>query len=128
MINAQIQLMNFEIYKISYFKAIAFSGIMDESLTPQLRELCLKMLKDEKKEFILDLSRVIKISKKVLALFSDVAKKLRLLDGHLLIMNMNVHVFETMREALNLDPNLKFFANELEATKFIEGNRPCYCF
>ena len=125
---AQINLMNIETYKISYFTAIAFSGILDESLLPELRELCLRMMRSDDRDFILDMSAVIKVSRKVLDLFTDVAKKLNLLEGKLLIMNMNPHVFEKMKSVMQINQDLRFFANELEATRFIEGSREYYCF
>ena len=128
MTTAQINLMNIETYNISYFKAVALSGILDESVLPQLRELCLNMLRADGKDFILDMSGVIKVSRKVLDLFSDVAKKLVILEGRLLIMNMNPHVFDKMRSVLELDRNLDYFANEMEATRYIEGTRQYYCF
>ena len=128
MINAQINLMAIETYKISYFTAIALTGILDESVLPRLRELSLDMIRADEKDFILDMSGVIKISRKVLDLFKDVAKKLGLLEGKLLIMNMNPSIFEKTRSVMELDPNLSYFANDIDAARFIEGNREYYCF
>jgi len=125
---AQINLMNIESYNLSYFKAIALSGIVDDSQLPQLRQLCLNMLRAEEKSFIMDMSRVIKVSRKVLELFSDVAKKLNLLNGKLLIMNMNPQIFQKIKTGMNIDPNLGYFANEMEASRYIESSREYYCF
>ncbi len=128
MISAQINLMNIETYNISYFRAIALSGIVDESQISKLRELCLDMLRAEEKNFILDMSHVVKVSTKIMELFSDVAKKLNLLEGKLLIMNMNPQVFDKIKSVVNLDPSLGYFANEIEASQYIEGCREYYCF
>lgn len=125
---SQINLLNIESYNLSYFKTYALSGIIDESLLPRLRELCLAMLRADQKDFIIDLSSTIKISKKVLELFADVAKKLQILEGKLLIMGMNSHLLNQMRSATELDPNLGYFADETEATRYIETTRQYYCF
>lgn len=129
MINAQINLMTIETYKISCMDAIALSGILDESALPRLREMCLDMLRNTTKDFILDFSGVIKISNKVISLFTDIAKKLGFLQGQLLIMNLNDNLKERIELAKQEDnQSLKLFSNFMDAYRFLQEREQLYCF
>jgi len=123
-----ISLMNIEAYSISSVRAIALSGMFDESAIPELRAMSMDLVSGCEKECIVDFSGVVKMSNRVLNLFVDMSRELARIGGRLFLMNLNETQRERIEQIRDLCPNLILFTDEIEAQNYLAQQENLYCF